>query len=355
MRGRIGQILSIRAHWLEFGGLGHPFRLSNRQDVFMSEAIVMTEVGASDVLRLTTVATPAPGSGQVLVRVHAVGVNFIDIYRRQGVYVMPLPYTPGEESAGIIEAVGEGVNGLQVGDRVVSAQAAGSYAQHVVYNASGAVRIPDDVTYEQAAGVFLQGLTAHYLCTSVFAVKPGHTVLIHAGAGGVGLLLTQLCKARGATVITTTSTKDKAKLSQEAGADHVLDYAGFAAAARELTDGIGVDVVFDGVGKETFDESLTALRRRGMMACFGAASGLVPPVDIMKLHKNGSLLLTRPNLWDFIATPEELQWRSSELLGAVGSGKLHVRIGGTYPLALAGQAHDDLAGRGTTGKLILIP
>jgi NADPH2:quinone reductase len=321
----------------------------------MSEAIVMTEAGGPEVLKLVTRATPTPGPGEILVRVEAVGVNFIDIYRRQGVYVMPLPHTPGEECAGVIEAVGEGVNGLQVGDRVVSAQAAGSYAQHVVYKASGAVRIPDDVTFEQAAGVFLQGLTAHYLCTSVFDVQPGHTVLIHAGAGGVGLLLTQLCKSRGATVITTTSTDEKAELSRGAGADYVLGYTGFGEKVREITGGLGVDVAFDGVGKDTFDESLTSIRRRGTMACFGAASGLVPPVDIMKLHKNGSLMLTRPNLWDFIATPEDLQWRSGELLGAVGAGKLDVRIGARYPLAEAGAAQEALLGRGTTGKVLLLP
>lgn len=321
----------------------------------MSEAIVMTEVGGPEVLKLVARDTPTPGPGQVLVRVHAVGINFIEIYRRQGVYVMPLPHTPGEESAGVIEAIGEGVNGLQVGDRVVTAQGPGSYAQHVVYDASRAVRIPDDVTFEQAAGVFLQGLTAHALCDAVFPVGPEHTVLIHAGAGGVGLLLTQMCKSRGATVMTTTSTEAKAELSRAAGADHVLRYEGFAEKVRELTGGIGVDVAFDGVGAATFDESLTAIRRRGTMACFGAASGLVPPVDIMKLHKNGSLMLTRPAMWDFIVTPEELQWRSSELLGAVGSGKLNVRIGGTYSLAQAGEAQEALRGRGTTGKLLLIP
>jgi len=321
----------------------------------MSDVIVMTEVGGPEVLQLVTRPTPSPGPGEILVRVEAVGVNFIDIYRRQGVYVMPLPHTPGEESAGVIEAVGEGVNGLHVGDRVVSSHALGSYAQHVVYKAAGAVRIPDDVSFEQAAGVFLQGLTAHYLCTSVFDVQPGHTVLIHAGAGGVGLLLTQLCTTRGATVITTTSTEEKAALSRGAGADFVLGYSGFGEKVREITGGLGVDVVFDGVGKDTFDESLTSIRRRGMMACFGAASGVVPPVDIMRLHKNGSLVLTRPNLWDFIATPEDLQWRSSELLGAVGAGKLQVRIGARFALADAGAAQEALYGRGTTGKVLLLP
>lgn len=321
----------------------------------MSKAIVASEYGGPEKLVYTEVADTAPGPGQVRVKIAAVGVNFIDIYRRQGVYDVPLPNVPGEEFAGEVVACGEGVNWLSPGDRVATAKGAGAYAEFANVDALQVVRIPDDVTYEQAAGAMLQGLTAHYLCNSVFPVMPEHTVLIHAGAGGVGLLLTQMCKLKGATIITTVSTPEKEILSKGAGADVVLGYEKFSDHVREITGGVGADVVFDGVGKATFEGSLLSLRRRGWMVLFGAASGLVPPFELHRLNGLGSLVVTRPGLWDFTVTSEELNWRASELFGLIGSGKLDVRIGGIFPLSGAGDAQEALAGRGTTGKLLLIP
>ena len=321
----------------------------------MSTAIVASEYGGPEVLTLTEVPEVAPGPGEVRVKVAAIGVNFIEIYRRQGVYEVPLPNVPGEEFAGEVVACGEGVNWLSVGDRVATAKGAGAYAEYVNVDALQVVRIPDDVTFDQAAGAMLQGLTAHYLCNSVFPVQPGQTVLIHAGAGGVGLLLTQMCKLKGATVITTVSTPEKEILSKGAGADHVLGYDNFNEKVRELTAGVGADVVFDGVGKSTFEQSLLSLRKRGWMVLFGAASGLVPPFELHRLNGLGSLVVTRPGLWDFTETTDELNWRTSELFGLIGSGKLDVRIGGIYALKAAGDAQEALASRGTTGKLLLIP
>lgn len=321
----------------------------------MSKAIVASAYGGPEQLVYSEVDETAPAPGQVRVKVAAIGVNFIEIYRRQGVYQVPLPNVPGEEFAGEVVACGDGVNWLSVGDRVATAKGAGAYAEYVNVDALQVVRIPDDVTFEQAAGAMLQGLTAHYLCNSVFPVGPEHTVVIHAGAGGVGLILTQLCKLKGATVITTVSTPEKEILSKGAGADHVLSYDDFDVKVRELTGGVGADVIFDGVGKSTFEQSLLSLRKRGWMVLFGAASGLVPPFELHRLNGLGSLVVTRPGLWDFTETSEELNWRTSDLFGLIASGKLDIRIGGIYPLQDCGAAQEALASRGTTGKLLLIP
>jgi NADPH2:quinone reductase len=265
------------------------------------------------------------------------------------------PFTPGSEAAGTVEAVGEGVEGIAVGSRVATAEGQECYAEYTVLDAAKALPVPEGVDLHTAAALPLQGMTAHYLINSSFRVEPGHTVLVHAGAGGVGLLLTQLLKSRGARVITTVSTDEKEELSRAAGADEVLRYEGFAEAVRELTNGVGVNVVYDGVGKDTFDGSLASLRTRGFLVLFGAASGAVPPVDPQRLNAGGSLSLTRPKLADFLANPQERLWRSSEVFSAVADGSLKVRIGASYPLAEAQRAHEDLEGRRTTGKVLLVP
>jgi NADPH2:quinone reductase len=299
----------------------------------------------------------APKAGELLVDVAAAGVNYIDTYQRQGVYKMELPFVPGQEGAGTVAEVGPEVDGFAVGDRVAWLGSLGSYAARKVLPASVAVKVPEGVSLETAAATMLQGVTAHYLVASTFEVKPGHDVLVHAAAGGVGLLLVQLAKARGARVFGTVSTEEKAKLAREAGADEVIRYDrdDFAKAIRDLTDGEGVDVVYDGVGKDTFDASLASLKVRGLLALFGAASGPVPPVDPQRLNSGGSLYLTRPTSVHYVRTREELDWRAKELFDAVLAGDRTVRIGGTYPLADAQRAHEDLQGRRTTGKLLLIP
>lgn len=321
----------------------------------MSKAIVANQPGGPEVLELTDVDQPSAGPGQLLIRVAAVGVNFIDTYERQGVYNVPFPYTPGSEASGTIEQVGEGVEDYQVGQRVATAEGRGTYAEYTVVDADKALPVPDGVSDEAAAALPLQGMTAHYLINSTYKVEPGQTVLTHAGAGGVGLLLTQLLKARGARVITTVSSHEKEQLARAAGADEVLRYEGFADRVRELTDGRGVDVVFDGVGKETFEGSLSTLRKRGMMVLFGGASGQVPPFDLQRLNALGSLFVTRPKLKDHLLNPQERRWRSDEIFNAAAGGKLDVRIGERYPLAEAAQAHRDLQGRKTTGKVLLTP
>ncbi|GLX00904.1 quinone oxidoreductase [Microtetraspora sp. NBRC 16547] len=305
-------------------------------------------------LECTERPDPVPGPGEVLVQVAASGVNFIDVYHRQGRYPLPLPFVPGSEGAGTVVATGDGVTDIVVGDAVGWASVLGSYATRAVIPASMAVPLPHGLAPELAAAVLLQGLTAHYLTHSVYAVRPGDNVLVHAAAGGVGLLLTQIAKLLGARVIGTVSTDAKEKLAKEAGADEVLRYTNFSEAVRELT-GAGVHVVYDGVGASTFDGSLAALRPRGMMALYGAASGPVPPFDPQRLNVGGSLFLTRPTLAHYIATREELLGRAGELLGWVASGALKVHISERYPLAEARRAHDDLEARRTTGKLLLIP
>ncbi|MHA7220161.1 quinone oxidoreductase family protein [Arthrobacter sp. MDT1-48-3] len=321
----------------------------------MPSAIVVSEPGGPDVLTLATVDRPDVGPGQLLVKVAAAGVNFIETYQRSGAYPMQYPFTPGAEAAGTVEAVGADVRGFGTGDRVAFAEGKGTYGEFAVVDADKALPVPDGVDLETAAALPLQGMTAHYLINSTFAMQPGQTVLAHAGAGGVGLLLIQLLKAKGARVITTVSTPEKEELARGAGADEVLRYEDFAGAVRDLTDGTGVDVVYDGVGRATFDESLRSLRIRGTLVLYGAASGPVPPVDPQRLNSGGSIFLTRPTLAHYLLTPEERRWRSEELFGAVAAGQLDVRVGARYALADAARAHEDLQARRTTGKVLLLP
>lgn len=319
-------------------------------------AIRITANGGPDVLEYTEIDAPEAGPGAIAVQVAAAGVNFIDIYHRQGVYPLPLPRVLGLEGAGRVIAVGDGVTGFAVGDRVAWLDVDGSYAQVAVDTSDKFIPVPAAVSDEQAAAVTLQGLTAHALATDVYRIEPDDTVLIHAGAGGVGLLLTQIAKIKGARVITTVSTPDKAALSRAAGADEVVvGYDDFPARARDFTAGAGVHVVYDGVGAATFDGSLESIRRRGTMVLFGGASGQVPPFDIQRLNKHGSLRLTRPKVYDFVGDHDELLARAADVFGWIADGRLDVRIGGRYPLAQAAQAQEDLAARKTTGKLILIP
>ncbi|HKU34505.1 MAG TPA: quinone oxidoreductase [Paenarthrobacter sp.] len=321
----------------------------------MTHAIVAQQPGGPEVLEYASVEPPKPGPGQVLIKVAAAGVNFIETYQRSGIYKVEYPFTPGAEAAGTVEAVGDGVEDFAVGHRVATAEASRTYAEYALVDAAKALPVPDKVDDHTAAALPLQGITAHYLMNSSFRVEPGHTVLLHAGAGGVGLLLTQLLKARGARVITTVSSDEKADLSTLAGADEVLRYDGFADKVRELTDGEGVNVVYDGVGKDTFDDSLKSLRIRGSLVLFGAASGPVPPFDPQRLNSGGSLSITRPTMGHFVQNTHERRWRSTEIFEAAANGTLSVRVGATYPLAEAAQAHRDLEGRKTTGKVLLLP
>lgn len=325
-------------------------------------AIVAREAGGPDVLDVVDLPVPAPGPGEILVRVAASGVNFINTYRRSGVYPVAYPHALGSEGAGTVEGTGAGVTGFAVGDRVAWAEAPGSYAELVVVPTHQALKVPDDVDLAVAAALPLQGMTAHYLATSTHPIRSGDDVLIHAGAGGVGLLLTQLAVARGARVITTVSTPAKERLSRAAGAADVLPYTRYSdltaqlpADVRAMTGGQGVAVVYDSVGKDTFDASLAALRRRGMLVLFGGASGQVPPFDLQRLNRAGSLFVTRPTLADYIATRAELESRWDDLVDAVARGALDVRIGARFPLQDAADAHRALEGRATTGKTILVP
>ena len=319
-------------------------------------AIQVSAAGGPEVLVPARIEIADPGPGEALLEVAAAGVNFIDIYRRSGVYPMSYPYVPGTEGAGRVLAVGDGVTSVAVGDRVAWSDVPQSYASATVGPADRLVPVPDGVDDRQAAALPLQGLTAHYLATASYPVAAGDTVLIHAGAGGVGLLLTQIARILGSRVITTVSTDDKAALSRAAGADEVLvGYQDFPRRVRELTGGAGVQAVYDGVGRDTFDGSLDSLARRGTLVLFGGSSGQVPPFDPQRLNRGGSLSLTRPTLGDFVVTRAELLERATDLFGWVADGRLTVRVGSTYPLADAGRAHDDLAGRRTTGKLLLLP
>jgi NADPH2:quinone reductase len=317
-------------------------------------AIQVSETGGPEVLTPVNVATPEPGPGQVLVRLSATGVNFIDTYHRSGLYPMRLPLVPGSEGAGEVVAVGAGVDGVRVGELVGSTNFAGAYAEYALVSADRVVPLPDGLAAEQAAAVLLQGMTAHYLLFDSYPVRSGDTVLVHAGAGGMGLLLTQLATALGARVITTVSTPAKAMLAREAGAAEVLGYDDVPGKVLELTGGEGVAAAYDGVGRSTFDSSLASLRPHGVLALFGYASGPVPPFDINRLQA-GSYVLTRPTLGHFIATHEDLARRASFILDRVADGSLHVRIGQRYPLAEAARAHADLQARRTTGKLLLVP
>ncbi|UVJ40977.1 quinone oxidoreductase [Arthrobacter sp. CJ23] len=321
----------------------------------MMHAIVARQSGGPEVLELTETEIPAPGPGQLLVKVAAAGVNFIDTYKRGGIYKVGYPFIPGAEAAGTVEAIGDGVLDFAVDDRVATAEGDNCYAGYTLVDAHKALPVPDGVDDHTAAALPLQGITAHYLMNSSFRVEPGHTVLTHAGAGGVGLLLIQLLKSRGARVITTVSSDQKEALAREAGADEVLRYDGFADKVRELTHGEGVHVVYDGVGKDTFDDSLKCLRIRGSLVLFGAASGPVPPFDPQRLNSGGSLSVTRPTMAHFLQNAQERRWRATEIFDAAANGTLKVRVGATYPLAEAAQAHRDLEGRQTTGKVLLLP
>jgi NADPH2:quinone reductase len=320
----------------------------------MARAIVIEHTGGPEVLELREVEPPSPGPGELLVEVTASGVNYVDTYNRSGIYPVRFPFILGGEFAGTVVEAGSDT-GFREGERVATAEGRGAYAEYAIVSAEKAVRIPEGVDDRTAAALLLQGLTAHYLCTSTFPVGPGHSVLLHAGAGGVGLLLTQLLKSRGATVFTTVGSPEKAELSRAAGADHVLRYDGFREHVREMTNGRGVDVVFDGVGKNTFDDSLGSVAVRGLLALFGAASGPVPPVDPQRLAAAGSVFLTRPTMGHYLRDAEERSWRAGELFAAVQDGSLDVRVGATYPLEDAAKAHEDLQARRTTGKLLLIP
>jgi NADPH2:quinone reductase len=319
-------------------------------------AIQVTVTGGPEVLVPTELDDPSPGPGQLLVAVAASGVNFIDTYQRSGQYPLPLPFVPGSEGAGVVRSVGAGADPALVGTRVAWATAPASYAELVVVDSTQAVAVPDGVSDAEAASVLLQGLTAHYLLTSTYAVQPGDTVLVHAGAGGTGLVLTQLAVARGARVVTTVSSDAKAELSRAAGAAVVLRYTDdVAARVRELTDGEGVAAVYDGVGASTFESSLASLRVRGTLALFGAASGPVPPFDPQRLNGAGSVFLTRPTLVHHVRTPEELHRRADDVLAAVADGSLRLRVGASFPLAEAAAAHTALQARETTGSVVLLP
>lgn len=319
-------------------------------------AVVVEQFGGPEALTLVDLPKPVPGPGEVVVKVAVSGVNFIDVYFRTGLYKVPPPVAIGSEAAGVVDAVGEGVTDVVPGDRVTYAMARGSYAEFAKVPAAQVVKIPDGVSFEQAAAVLLQGMTAHYLTRSTYALKPGDTCLVHAAAGGTGALVVQMAKSLGARVFGTTSSAAKAAIATAAGADAVINYAeqDFAAEARRLTDGRGVDVVYDGVGKSTFEKSLDSLRVRGMLVLFGYASGAVTSIDpTAHLNAKGSLFVTRPGLANYVATRDELLWRAGEVMDMVARGTLSVRIDAVYPLADAAEAHRALEGRRTTGKLLI--
>lgn len=321
------------------------------------KAIRIDQTGGPEVLQLQDVATPQPGPGEVLVKIEAAGVNFIDIYHRTGAYPRDLPFTPGLEAAGIVETLGSGVTGFKPGDRVAYSFHLGAYAQYSPVPVEKLVPVPADVELGQAAAVILQGITAHYLTHSTFPLQSEHTCLIHAAAGGTGQLVVQMAKMRGATVIGTTSTREKANLVREAGADQVILYTeqDFEAETMRLTDGRGVDVVYDSVGAATFDKGLKVLRPRGMMVLFGQASGKVPPIDLQTLNARGSLFVTRPSIVHHIADREELLQRAGDVLNWLAAGTLSVRIDSELPLASAEEAHRLLASRKSAGKILLLP
>lgn len=321
------------------------------------KAIQVGQTGGPEVLRFAEIQRPQPGPDQLLVRVAATGVNFIDVYHRIGLYPQPLPFTPGSELAGTVEAVGSAVPEFKVGDRVATSAALGAYAEYARVPWHMAVRVPDGLDDHTAAAVMLQGMTAHYLAVTIKPLQSGMTALVHAAAGGVGLLLCQIARMRGARVIGTVSTDEKAELARAAGADEIIFYTKEEVAPRvkALTGGAGVDVVYDSVGKTTFDASLASLRPRGMLISFGQSSGPVPPLEPLALSRGGSLFLTRPTLAHYIATREELLARASDLFDWVLSGALKVRIGAVFPLQEAAQAQRALEGRLTTGKVLLVP
>ena len=321
------------------------------------KAIQVSQTGGPEVLVPVDLPVPKPKADQAVVQIKAAGVNFIDVYFREGRYPAPVPFVDGQEGAGVVTEIGSDVTSLEPGDRVAYTGSLGSYAEYAAVPAQRLVKIPDSLSFEQAAAAMLQGMTAHYLTHSTYKLAAGETALIHAAAGGVGLLLVQMAKNIGARVIGTAGTQEKAQLAREAGADECIVYteADFETETKRLTDGKGVHVVYDGVGKATFDKDLNVLLPRGYLVLFGGSSGAVPPFDLIKLSQKGSLFITRPTLVNYTATREELEWRANDVLSWIAAGKLKLRIHQTYPLADAAQAHRDLEGRKTTGKLLLIP
>jgi NADPH:quinone reductase len=321
------------------------------------KAIQVSKVGGPEVLELVDIPTPEPKPKEAVVQIKAAGVNFVDVYYREGRYPAPLPFILGQEGAGVVSTIGSEVSNVKPGDRVAYTGVLGSYAEFAAAPADRLVHIPEKLDFNQAAAAMLQGLTAHYLSHSTFPIKAGQTVLIHAAAGGVGLLLVQMAKKLGARVIGTAGSDEKAKLARDVGADELITYTkqDFEKETLRLTDDKGVDVVYDGVGKTTFEKDLRVLRPRGYVVLFGGASGPVPPFDLMLLTKHGSLFVTRPSLQHYIATRAELEQRSSDVLQMIASGDLKIRIHKAYPLSQAQEAHRDLEGRKTSGKLLLIP
>jgi NADPH:quinone reductase len=321
------------------------------------KAIQVSQTGGPEVLKLLELPVPEPKPNEAVVQIEAAGLNFIDVYFREGRYPAPLPFINGQEAAGIVVATGADAGNIKVGDRVAYTGALGSYAEYAAVPTDRLIKIPDELDFTQAAAAMLQGMTAHYLCHSTYSIKTGETALIHAAAGGVGLLLVQMCKLLGARVIGTVGSEEKARLARDAGADDVIIYTeqDFEAETKRLTEDKGVHVVYDGVGKDTFARGLNVLRPRSYMVIFGGASGAVPPFDLLELTKHGSLYVTRPSLQNYIASREELEQRSSDVLRMITAGDLKMRIHKTYPLAEAEQSHRDLEGRKTTGKLLLIP
>lgn len=320
-------------------------------------AIQVSQAGGPEVLTLVELPLPTPKSNEVVVQIKAAGVNFIDVYFREGRYPAPLPFINGQEAAGIVTAVGSDVRQFKVGDRVAYTGVRGSYAEYAAVPADRVIAIPEEVDFETAAAAMLQGMTAHYLSHSTYPIQRGDTVLIHAAAGGVGLLLVQMARTLGARVIGTAGNASKVKLASEAGADEVINYSqqDFETETKRLTGGEGVHVVYDGVGAATFAKDLNVLRPRGYLVLFGGASGAVPPFDLIELSQKGSLYVTRPSLHHYIQTRAELEQRSSEVMKMIVSGELKLRIHGTYPLVAVQQAHRDLEARKTSGKLLLIP
>jgi len=320
-------------------------------------AIQVSQTGGPEVLTLVDVPVPTPKPNEAVVEIKASGVNFIDVYFREGRYPAPVPFINGQEAAGIVKEVGAEVSGVKVGDRVAYTSSLGSYAEYAAVAATRLVKIPDGLSFEQAAAAMLQGMTAHYLLNSTYKLQRGETALIHAAAGGVGRLLVQMAKKIGARVIATAGTEEKAQLARDAGANECIIYtqADFEAETKRLTDGQGVHVVYDGVGKATFDKDLEVLRPRGYLVLFGGSSGAVPPFDLIKLSQKGSLFITRPTLAHYTATREELEWRANDVLGSIARGELKLRIHKAYTLEEAEQAHRDLEGRKTSGKLLLVP
>lgn len=320
------------------------------------KAIVIHQTGGSEVLKYEDVEEPTLVGGDLLIRTKAIGVNFIDVYHRQGVYPQGMPFSPGQDGAGIVEQVGDAVTSFQIGDLVAWPSALGSYAELIRIPANRVVKVPAGISPDIACAAMLQGMTAHYLINSTFKLEKHHTALIHAGAGGVGQLLLQMAKTAGATTIATVSSEEKVSIAKIAGADHVIRYdkEDFATRVKELTS-YGVDVVYDGVGRATFEGSLASLKPRGMMVLFGGASGQVPPFDLQRLSASGSLFITRPTLFHYIQSDEELQWRAKEIFELIDTGFLNIQIGGVFDLQNASAAHDSLESRQTTGKLILKP